>query len=271
MRDTTLQSLPQTYQNGLMFEALPSGSTVFCDFDGPIADVSERYYSTYTLALSATQQAYAERGRVLPIRRLTKAQFWHMKQNRLADQMIADWSGLTGAEIDEFLARVEQLVNQPTLLHQDQLQPGARTALVALQDRGVRIVLVTLRQASQVLDFLHEYDLATTISQIYGAHDATTAYPNRVEHKVAQLKDAIADQNRLGFSTTHSWMIGDTEADVCAGQAMGLPTIALTCGIRSAAYLKGYQPTETQRDLYAAVAALLCSQPQSVLTPSVAG
>ncbi|HEY9888592.1 MAG TPA: hypothetical protein V6D02_09350, partial [Candidatus Obscuribacterales bacterium] len=62
-------------------QVLPPGSTLFCDFDGPIADVSERYYQTYALALSATHQAYAIQGRVLPIRRLTKAQFWYMKQN----------------------------------------------------------------------------------------------------------------------------------------------------------------------------------------------
>lgn len=267
MQDIALGSWPRMNHNAAV-PLLPSGSTVFCDFDGPIADVSDRYYSTYTLALSATQQSYAEQGNILPIRRLTKAQFWYMKQNRLPDQLIADWSGLSGTEIDEFLARVDELVNQSTLLHQDQLQPGARAALAALQDRGVRIVLVTLRQASQVLDFLHEHDLATTVSQIYGAHDATTAYPNRIEHKVAQLQEAIADQNRLGFRTTQSWMIGDTEADICAGQATGLPTIGLTCGIRSAVYLKGYAPTRLQRDLYAAVESLLCPQTSGIGLPT---
>jgi phosphoglycolate phosphatase-like HAD superfamily hydrolase len=55
-------------------------------------------------------------------------------------------------------------------------------------------------------------------------------------------------------------MIGDTEADMSAGQALGLPTIALTCGIRSSIYLKGFSPTYLQRDLYAAVEALVGSQ-----------
>ena len=243
----------------MVSQALPSGSTLFCDFDGPIANVSDRYYSTYTLTLSATQQAYAEQGKLLPIRRLTKSQFWSMKQNCVPDRLIADWSGLSGDEIDEFLERVSQLVNQPTLLYQDQLQPGARSALAALQERDVRIVLVTLRQASQVLDFLYEHDLATVISQIYGAYDVATAYPNRTEHKIDQLREAISDQNRLGFSTHQSWMIGDTEADICAGQAAGMSTIALTCGIRSSTYLKGYGPTLIKGNLYAAVESLMNS------------
>lgn len=228
---------------------LPPGSTLFCDFDGPIADVSERYYHTYCLALEATQAEYAQRQIALPIRRLTKAQFWYMKQNRVPDETIADWSGLTDAQVGTFLARVAETVNQPNLLHQDQLQPGTREALNRLKSHGVRIVIVTLRQAAQVFDFLHRYDLATMMSQIYGAESIETAYANRTEHKVAQLKAAIAEQIRLGFETTHSWMVGDTEADIGAGQAMGLPTLALTCGIRSSLYLKGYAPTSVCKDL----------------------
>ncbi|MDB9527999.1 HAD hydrolase-like protein [Oscillatoria sp. CS-180] len=231
--------------------------TLFCDFDGPIADVSERYYSTYKLALSAVRSDYAERGERLPIRRLTKAQFWYMKQNRTPDTTIADWSGLSGIQVDDFLNHVATIVNQTTLLQQDQLQPGAKAALHALQDRGHRIVIVTLRQAAQVLDFLHQHDLATTVSQIYGADTTTAAYPNRTEHKIARLKDAIADQQRLGCDTTQSCMIGDTEADICAGQAADIPAIAVTCGIRSSAYLKGFTPSALHRDLYAATQQLI--------------
>ncbi|RZM79433.1 HAD family hydrolase [Leptolyngbya iicbica] len=232
---------------------LTAGSTLFCDFDGPIADVSDRYYHTYCLALKATQADYARRQMALPVRRLTKAQFWYMKQNRVPDTTIADWSGLSGHQIDDFLQRIPALVNQPTLLHQDQLQPGVRAAFANLRDRGIRIVIVTLRQSSQVLDFLHQYDLATMVSQIYGSDDAETAYANRTEHKIAHLQAAIAEQNRLGFDTRQSWMVGDTEADISAGQAFDLPTLALTCGIRSALYLKGFSPTEVCRDLSSAV------------------
>ena len=232
---------------------LPPGSTLFCDFDVPIADVSNRYYNTYQLALTATQADYATQGISLPIRRLTKGQFWYMKQNRLPDTTIADWSGLSGPQVEDFLAHVARLVNCSSLLNQDLLQPGVRSALTMLQDRQIRVVIVTLRQASQVLDFLHQYDLATTIGQIYGPDSAEIAYGNRTQHKVSQLKAAIADQSLLGANTAHSWMIGDTEADVCAGQTVGLPTLALTCGIRSSIYLKGFAPTGVQRDLYNAV------------------
>ena len=38
----------------------PKPITVFCDFDGPIVDVSDRYYSTYHLALTDTAAFYSE-------------------------------------------------------------------------------------------------------------------------------------------------------------------------------------------------------------------
>ncbi len=265
MQDVMSWSAPSITSTASTALKLPPGSTLFCDFDGPIADVSDRYYHTYCLALKATQAEYARRQIDLPIRRLTKAQFWYMKQNRVPDTTIADWSGLSGQQVNDFLGYVPPLVNQPALLHQDQLQPGVRAALTGLRDRQVRIVIVTLRQAAQVLDFLHHYDLATMISQIYGAEHAETAYANRTEHKIAHLREAIIDQNRLGFDTSHSWMIGDTEADVCAGQAFSLPTLALTCGIRSSLYLKGFSPTSVFQDLSTAVKYLT----QSETTPQV--
>jgi phosphoglycolate phosphatase len=236
---------------------LSRGATLFCDFDGPIADVSDRYYNTYKLAIAATQAAYATQGLQLPIRILSKAQFWHMKQNRIPDLTIADWSGLVGDEVLYFMGQVEQLVNQPALLHQDRLQPGVREALVQLQAQGIRLVIVTLRQSAQVLQFLQAHELATAVSQIYGATDDATAYPNRVEHKVAQLRGAIADQARLGYAVDPTWMIGDTEADICAGQAAGIPTIGLACGIRSRDYLSTLQPTYLRCDLNSAIQTLL--------------
>lgn len=257
MQDVVCRSTPLDASAASVSLGLPPGSTLFCDFDGPIADVSDRYYHTYCLALKATQADYARRHIALPVRRLTKAQFWYMKQNRVPDTTIADWSGLSGAQVDDFLSHVMTLVNQSTLLHQDKLQPGARAALNRLRECDVRIVIVTLRQAAQVLDFLHQYDLATMISQIYGANHAEIAYGNRTEHKISHLRDAIAEQSRLGFDTRNSWMVGDTEADVCAGQACHLPTLALTCGIRSSLYLKDFSPTGVHRNLNAAVNFLL--------------
>lgn len=228
---------------------LPS-LTLFCDFDGPIADVSDRYYHTYRIGLTEMQMLYQQQGINLPIQCLDKRQFWQMKQERTPDPEIAMRSGLQGEQIDQFLDRVKEIVNRPDLLHQDQVQPGVKWALALLASQGVRLVLVTLRQQSQARQMLRNYGLGGLFSSVWGAEDDHAAYLNQSDHKTQLLQQAMLYSHRDGI--TESWMVGDTEADVLAGQAMGIPTIALTCGIRSSDYLQKFGPSRIHTDLLSA-------------------
>jgi len=228
----------------------PQPLTVFCDFDGPIVDVSDRYYQTYQLGLAEVQVAYQTTGVTLPIHLLTKKQFWQMKQNRVPDVEIAMRSGLCGEEIDLFLQRVVHIVNQPTLLHQDYLQPGVRRALTMLYAQGARLILVTLRCQHQAIQILNSHGLRSMFSDIWGAQDRDVAYHNHADHKTKLLSEAIASLSDIHPHT--AWMVGDTEADILAGQATDIPTIALTCGIRSQTYLKNFEPTRIHSDLLSA-------------------
>jgi phosphoglycolate phosphatase-like HAD superfamily hydrolase len=262
--------------------------TVFCDFDGPIVDVSKRYYTTYKLALADTQATYQAKGITLPIQMLEKQQFWQMKQNRVPDVEIAMRSGLQGEQIDFFLEDVLEIVNQPVLLREDKIQPGVGWALALLHSQGVRLVLVTLRCRTQATQILRNYGLSRLFSGIYGTCDAVSevesrlaaplqkdaltisgtatgsistgvsspgavlqrqsdyrnaAYHNPTELKTQLLEKAIAEQSLLVGRPFSAWMVGDTEADLLAGQALSISTIALTCGIRSHFYLQQFQPT----------------------------
>lgn len=234
------------------------GTTLFCDFDGPLVDVSDRYYHTYQLGLAQIQAAYQAEGVTLPIQLLSKQQFWQMKQNRVPDTQIAHWSGLEGEQIERFLAGVSQIVNLPELLHQDQIQPGVYYAIQSLQAQEIRLVLVTLRQVSQVREFLQQHGLESAVSAIYGASEAEAAYQNRAAHKTDLLQAAIRDHQAQGLVMRDAWMVGDTEADIIAGQSLGISTVALTCGIRSEAYLAGLHPTAIYANLLTAVRFLLC-------------
>lgn len=231
--------------------------TVFCDFDGPIIDVSNRYYTTYKLGLAETQAYYQAQGVALPLQRLSKQQFWQMKQDRVPDLEIAMRSGLQGDQIDFFLGRVMALVNQPALLAQDALQEGVHRALVKLRSQGVRLVLVTLRCQLQATQVLKHYGLTRLFSGVYGTDDRHAAYLNYAEAKTQLLKKAIAEQLQFTNGPTTAWMVGDTEADLLAGQALSIPTIALTCGIRSPYYLKQFNPTHMESNLLAATRYLL--------------
>ncbi|AFZ52122.1 HAD family hydrolase [Dactylococcopsis salina] len=226
----------------------PSGRTevltVFCDFDGPLVDVSDRYYNTYQIALNQTYEHYQEDGSFLTPNVLTKEQFWQMKQERVCDQEIALRSGLQLQHIPYFVQQVRAIVNESFLLRKDKFHQGVNWALALLHCQGVRLVVVTLRCQEQVTQLLNNYGLLRLFSGVYGTTDETIAYRNNVECKTALLKKAIAEHG-----DDRACMVGDTEADILAAQATGISAIALTCGIRSSNYLQQFQPDYIENDL----------------------
>ena len=231
----------------------PCRTTLFCDFDGPIVDVSDRYYATYRQALDQLRVDLSlcgsQQRQAIHFNGLTKAQFWYLKQHRIPDFEIAIRSGIPESQVDAFLEIVQTLVNQPSLLHHDCLQPGIRWALELMNSQGVRLVLVTLRRQAQVEEILKSYQLDHLFKAVWGTHDIDAAYVNSADCKIALLKKAWADAcQRLGTPQI-AWMVGDTEADILAGQAQNIGTVALTCGIRSRAYLSQYQPDHICADL----------------------
>ncbi len=229
--------------------------TLFCDLDGPLIDVSQRYYQTYQAALAEVQSHYHDRGCALLLTPLSAPQFWEMKQARVPDVEIAQQSGLQNAQIDDFLRRVKAIVNHPELLSQDQVQPGVREALARLHRWGVQLAVVTLRSQDQAVQILQQHDLAHWFTYIRGSQETLAAYNNYAEHKQALLAETMA---RPEFSDQDErWMIGDTEADVFAAQSLGVSSIAVTCGMRSHHYLQQLQPTVIQNSLATATSFLL--------------
>ncbi|MGK7918097.1 MAG: HAD family hydrolase [Prochloraceae cyanobacterium] len=211
--------------------------TIFCDFDGAIVDISNRYYSTYKLALARTKSSYQAQGIVLSLKKLSKQEFWKLKQDRIGDFEIARRSGLHGEQIKFFLKQIHQTVNHPIFLQKDRIQPGVNWALEMLHLEGVKLVLVTLRSQSQVEHIVEKYALKDLFSGIYGLENSQIACSKNTELKTKLLRKAIDDN-----PYTSAYMIGDTEADILAAKALGIPAIALTCGIRSYWYLLQFQP-----------------------------
>jgi phosphoglycolate phosphatase len=243
--------------------SLSEPMTVFCDFDGPIVDVSDRYYSTYHLALTDTAKFYREFSQPrltnldlllqLNLQALTKAEFWQMKQDRIPDRDIASQSGLAAEQIDFFLRRVAEIVNCADLLDRDKIQPGVTWALGLLRSQGCKLILVTLRDRDEAIEMLDRHGLRQLFTGIYGTASREAAYQNYSEVKTQLLRRAMREHQISPTQLAQSWMIGDTEADVLAGQAMGISTIALTCGIRSNLQLSQLQPTIIKSDLLCAV------------------
>lgn len=217
----------------------PQLLTVFCDFDGPLVDVSDRYYNTYHLALHETYDYYSRFDPFLKINPLSKAEFWQMKQERANDQEIALHSGLRVQHIPYFVQQVHSIVNDASLLTKDKFHYGVNWGLALLHSQGVRLVVVTLRCQEQVTQILTNYGLLRLFSGVYGTTDAMAAYSNNIECKTALLKQALAEHQ-----SHRTCMIGDTEADILAAKSVGISAIALTCGIRSYRYLQQFEPDQ---------------------------
>jgi phosphoglycolate phosphatase len=229
---------------------------VFCDLDGPLIDVSERYYKTYQLALAETQANAQSQGHELHLTPLSASQFWRMKQARMPDTEIAHGSGLRHGEVEQFLATVQKMVNQPLLLHADRLQSGVARSLQVLQQQGIEVSVVTLRCQGQAFQLLRHYQIDHFFAQIRGTNDPLAVYQNYAVCKQQLLSDVMT-QSGIDPSHTDCWMIGDTEADVIAGQMLGLSTIAVTCGMRNYRYLEKLHPTSIQPNLSLAIHYLL--------------
>lgn len=258
------RATPESYLKYELERELPfkiaAGTTLFCDFDGPIIDVSDRYYATYQLALNSVAELLQQschlnsKQRITP---LTKSQFWVMKQNRTPDVEIALRSGLQGEFIPPFVSQVHQWVNQPDLLITDHIQPGVRYGLTLFRKAGVRVVLVTLRDRLQAIQVLLQNHLLHYFNEVYGTQDISNAYTNSTDLKIRLLSEVILGQRGEGHIPCG--IVGDTEADILAGQAVGIPTVALTCGIRSQFYLEQLEPTVIFGDLLSAAQSLLSS------------
>lgn len=269
-----MKTLTQPVATQIHGTGYPRITTLFCDFDGPIVDVSNRYHRTYRLGLAHTRRHYRQQGKILPLSPLSKSQFWNLKQNRVPDGEIALRSGLQDEQIHYFRTQVEQWVNHPSLLRCDRLQPGVPWALSLFQQQGIRLLIVTLRAEEQVRDLLQRYHLQNHFAGIYGTDREDFAYANYAELKTALLQKALAEQIAVEKSITEKpitepitiendrletsipgvlgadcAMVGDTEADVLAAQAVGIPVIALTCGIRSEAYLQRLKPDHLESNL----------------------
>lgn len=248
-----------------------SGSTLCLDFDGPIADVSRRYYRTYRLALARTRRHFRHLGEPpLHLRPLTRSSFWQMKQERSPDEEIALRSGLRPPQIEVFLQHVQHIVNRESLLHLDRLQPGVAEALRQFRAAGLRLVLVTLRPTAEATTILAEAGLLDYFADICGSDQSAAAYSNLVECKQELLAQAIL-RTELRTGQAPLCLIGDTEADVLAAKALGLISVALTCGIRSSRYLRRLAPDVILPNLLTCARLILANRSEyfSLTAPSL--
>lgn len=230
----------------------PDMIRVFTDFDGPIMDVSERYYQVYQYCLSQASEP-DQLIRVLP-----KAEFWRLKRAQVPERQIGQISGLHDDQARYFAQLRRETVHSRTYLHHDRILPGAIAALEAMQAMQYHLVVVTMRRQHSLYPVIEQYDLG----RFFGP-DARYCLPDDyvkdqdVVEKTRLMAKAIA---QLPPAST-MWMIGDTEADIAAARAHDLPVVAVLSGIRDRDRLAAYGPDLIVNNLTEAVNAIQRATP----------
>jgi phosphoglycolate phosphatase-like HAD superfamily hydrolase len=206
---------------------------IITDFDGPIMDVSERYYQTYKFCLEQTRLPEQ------PVQELTKAEFWAYKRSRTPEQQIGIISGLDPEQAQEFARLRRQTVHHLSNLTYDRLIPGAVETLKAAQRAGVDLVVMTMRREAELEYAFERYNLGQFFP-VDRCYCLTNDYHKTrdIDDKPLLMQKALAELP----PAAETWMVGDTEADIAAAKRSGVKVIGILSGIRDRNRLEQYQP-----------------------------
>ncbi|MFM7405147.1 MAG: HAD family hydrolase [Cuspidothrix sp.] len=214
------------------------------DFDGPIMDVSERYYRVYQLCLEKTR--YPEQ----TITELSKAEFWQLKRSHTPEIQIALKSGLDQQQGQEFSQIRKQTVHTLPYFQYDVLVPTALEALSKVQAAGVDLAVMTMRRVRELDYAFNQYDLGKFFPENRRYCLSNDYVKTRdVEDKPLLMARALAELPPVA----DTWMIGDTEADITAAKKHNIKIIGVESGIRDRHQLESYQPDLILPDLKTAV------------------
>lgn len=214
------------------------------DFDGPIMDVSERYYQVYKYCLENTKRPGQE------VRELSKLEFWSKKRSCVPEKEIALSSGLDEAQASDFAKLRKKTVHTQPYFEYDCLIPGAVEALLKVQKAKLDLLVMTMRRVRE-LDFaLNKYNLGKFFADNRRYCLSNDYVKTRdVDDKPMLMARALAELP----SASETWMVGDTEADIVSARKNGIKVIAVESGIRNSTQLESYEPDYIVNNLGEAV------------------
>ncbi|MHC5676390.1 HAD family hydrolase [Nostoc sp.] len=218
------------------------------DFDGPIIDVSERYYHVYQFCLEKTRRPNQL------VQELPKGEFWQLKRSRVPEKQIALNSGLDETQAQEFAQLRRQTVHTEAYFNYDILAPGAVDALLKIQQAGIDLAVMTMRRVRELDYAFKKYDLGRFFPENRCYCLSNDYIKTRdIEDKPLLMARALKELP----PATDTWMVGDTEADITAAKNYGIKVMAVESGIRDRIQLELYHPDLIIKDLGAAVDLLL--------------
>jgi len=218
---------------------------LFTDFDGPIMDVSERYFQVYLYCL--TKVSEPKQSTIS----LTKTEFWDLKRSQVSEQEIALKSGLSLVNQPQAFARIRrETINSQAFFAYDRIHLNAIAALKMAQNAGIDLAIMTMRREQELFPVLTQYDLHQFFKgdRIFCLKNDYVKTQD-IKDKPKLMSGAIATLPEL----QNQWMVGDTEADMISGNTHKIKTIGVLSGIRNQTQLEIHQPTAIVKNLAEAI------------------
>jgi phosphoglycolate phosphatase-like HAD superfamily hydrolase len=225
---------------------------IFTDFDGPIMDVSERYYQVYLYCLDKICKPEQV------VKTLSKSEFWELKRSQVPEKEIANLSGFEDEKQAVAFAHLRRAtVHTNPYFSYDRLLENAIPALEKAQQLGIDLAVMTMRRRSELEPVLDKYNLRRFFpsDRIFCLDDDYVKTVD-TQDKPKLMKTAQANLPEV----EQQWMIGDTEADIIAAQTYHVPAIAVLSGIRNQNQLEKYKPSQIFPNLLASITTILHKQ-----------
>jgi phosphoglycolate phosphatase len=224
-------------------------SVVYLDVDGTLTDPMPRYYKTYLHSLAYISNLMKEDSLIHSLCPLSFHDFRKKKRIQTTDVEVGKVSGIPDGYIDNYLTQVRNMVNSDILHSIDPAFPYTDWALNAFNRQGFEIVLVTLRPIREVNQILSHHGWSPLIKDVYGSTSSEAVLKNYSEIKSCLLGEALSSHSMYLCGKENMFMIGDTEADICAGKSHNISTISVTSGLRSRSHLFQHSPDLILPDL----------------------
>ena len=227
------------------------GKRIFTDFDGPIMDVSERYYQVYLYCLKKISQPEQS------VKTLSKSEFWELKRSQIPEQKIAELSGLRNQDQAIAFAHLRRAtVHTHPYFECDRLIESAVKALEKAQHADIDLAVMTMRRRRELEPVLEKYDL----KRFFPSDRIFCLDDDYIKTVDTQDKPKLMQRAQTTLpKATEQWMIGDTEADIIAAQSHDVHAIAILSGIRNESQLKKYNPNQIFPTLIASINDILKS------------
>jgi phosphoglycolate phosphatase-like HAD superfamily hydrolase len=196
---------------------------IFFDLDGPILDVSRKYYQVYkdiVLELGGNPLDFST--------------YWERKRKKLPDSETLDLSGLSQAKLEDFLVTRKHRIETPSYWQFDRVwkelllfttTSTLRGQVCLVTFRNDRVALMEELSSFGILDWFEE---VITMPGDAASGDRSSVKADAVYQRYGEVERGV--------------FIGDTETDIRAGKKLGLTTVAVTYGIRTSNYLQKEKP-----------------------------